>query len=401
VTEADRHVGVVGAGIVGLAVARQLQRDRPGTRVTVWETRDTVGAEQTGHNSGVVHAGVYYEPGSLKAELCRRGNDLLRAYCAERGIAVEELGKLVVAATVDERAPLTTILERARRNGVPDVRWLEGTDLNDVEPYVAGVAAVHSPHTAVVDFAAVAAALAADVEAAGGEVRLGERVRAADEAGASVTVTAVGAPVRVDRLVVCAGLGTDGVARRAGRSGDVRIVPFRGEYHRLVGSVRHRVKGLIYPVPDPRYPFLGVHLTRTHDGEVLVGPNAVPALALDGYRRRDVDPVLLARLAVWPGGRRLARKHWRTGVHELTSSLWKPAFAAAARRYLPSLRTRDLLPAPSGVRAQAVDRRGGIVDDFVVDISGRVAIVRNAPSPAATSSLAIAEHIVRRLGLGS
>jgi (S)-2-hydroxyglutarate dehydrogenase len=260
---------------------------------------------------------------------------------------------------------------------------------------------VHSPHTAVVDFVAVATALAADVEAGGGEVLLGQRVRRVHEDGSSVAVTAAGATVRVDRLVVCAGLGTDAVARAAGRRGDVRIVPFRGEYHRLVGPARDRVRGLIYPVPDPRYPFLGVHLTRTHDGEVLVGPNAVPALALDGYRRRDVDPAMMARLALWPGGWRLAQRHWRTGAHEMVSSLWKPAFAAAARRYLPSLRTADLQPARSGVRAQAVDRQGEIVDDFVVDISGRIAVVRNAPSPAATSSLAIAEHLVDRLARSS
>ena len=393
----DGHVGVVGAGIVGLAVARQLQLEHPGQQVTVWDAEPVVGSQQTGHNSGVVHAGVYYKPGSLKAQLCRRGGHLLRDYCEARSIAVHDLGKLVIATAVNERAALAAILERARRNGVPDVRWLEGAQIRDVEPHAAGVAAVHSPHTAVVDFTAVAAALAADVEAEGGTVRLGERVRRIHEGGSTVAVTTPTSTSRVDRLVICAGLGTDAVARTAGQRGDVRIFPFRGEYHRLTGPVRDRVRGLIYPVPDPRYPFLGVHLTRTHDGEVLVGPNAVPALALDGYRRRDVDPALLVRLAAWPGGWRLARDHWRTGVHEMKSSLWKPSFAAAARRYLPSLRTRDLEPAPSGLRAQAVDRHGGIVDDFVVEASGRVTVVRNAPSPAATSSLAIAEHIVGRM----
>jgi len=392
------HIGIVGAGIVGLAVARQLQMQSPGRRVTVWDREAAVGSGQTGHNSGVVHAGVYYEPGSLKAQLCRRGGSLLREYCADHGIAVADLGKLVVASAVDERGALAAILERARRNGVPDVRWLEGAQISDVEPYAAGVAAVHSPHTAVVDFTAVAASLAAEVEAAGGTVRLGRRVDGIREGAAAVTVTSSGAPTVVDRLVVCAGLGTDAVARAAGRRSDVRIVPFRGEYYRLTGSTRDRVRGLIYPVPDPRYPFLGVHLTRTHAGEVLVGPNAVPALALDGYRRRDVDPAMLTRLVVWPGGWHLAREHWRTGAHELKSSLWKPSFAAAARRYLPSLRTRDLLAAPSGVRAQAVNRDGAILDDFVIEVSGRVTVVRNAPSPAATSSLAIAEHIVGRLG---
>jgi L-2-hydroxyglutarate oxidase len=378
-------VGVVGAGIVGLAVARAKEA--------------TVGAHQTGHNSGVVHAGVYYEPGSLKAQLCRRGGALLRDYCADKGITLAELGKLVVATSVDERARLVGILERARRNGVPDVRWLEGAELGDVEPHAAGVAAVHSPHTAVVDYRAVAAALAADVTAAGGTIALAAPVTAVEETADGVRVRAGAASADVARLVVCAGLGTDAVAAAAGRRSDVRIVAFRGEYHRLAPPAADRVRGLIYPVPDPRYPFLGVHLTRTHDGEVLVGPNAVPAFALEGYRRRDVDPAHLAGLLAWSGGRRLARAHWRTGVHELTSSLWKPAFAAAARRYLPSLRTRDLRPAPAGVRAQAVDGVGRLLDDFVVDMSGRVAVVRNAPSPAATSSLAIAEHLVARLAV--
>jgi L-2-hydroxyglutarate oxidase len=393
----DTHVGIVGAGIVGLAVARQLQEARPGRRVTVWDREPVVGSQQTGHNSGVLHAGVYYQPGSLKAQLCRRGGILLREYCAAHDIPIQDLGKLVVAAAVGERAALVTILDRARRNGVPDVRWLEGDEIGDVEPHAAGVAAVHSPHTAVVDFTAVAAALAADVESAGGTVRLGEQVEQIDEGASTVAVTTAGGAFTVDRLVVCAGLGTDAVARAAGRRGDVRIFPFRGEYYRLTGPTRDRVRGLIYPVPDPRYPFLGVHLTRTHDGQVLVGPNAVPALALDGYRRRDIDPALLLRLAAFPGGWRLAQQHWRTGAHEMKSSLWKASFAAAARRYLPSLRTRDLESAPPGLRAQAVDRHGAILDDFVIELSGRVALVRNAPSPAATSSLAIAEHIVGRL----
>jgi L-2-hydroxyglutarate oxidase len=255
----DGHVGVVGAGIVGLAVARRLQLDQPGRRVTVWEAATTVGSAQTGHNSGVVHAGLYYEPGSLKASLCRRGGRLLRRFCAEHGIPVDELGKLVVATAVDERAALAAILERARRNGVPDVRWLEGADIGDIEPHAAGVAAVHSPHTAVVDFAAVARALAADVEAGGGTVALGQRVERVVEGASTVSVTAQGPPTRVERVVICAGLGTDAVARAAHRRGDVRIVPFRGEYFRLGRPARDRVRGADLsgpgsPVPVSRGP---------------------------------------------------------------------------------------------------------------------------------------------------
>jgi (S)-2-hydroxyglutarate dehydrogenase len=395
-TEAHvRHVGVVGAGIVGLAVARQLQLSLPGVGVTIWDKEDAVGVHQTGHNSGVVHAGVYYAPGSLKARLCRRGGPMLREFCAEHGIAVHERGKLVVAASVEEEAGLAAILERARRNGVPDVRLVDARELTDIEPFAAGVAAVHSPHTAVVDFRAVAVALAEDVVAAGGEVKLGTAVAGFSRRGGEVEVRVGGEAMKVDRLVVCAGLGTDRVAP-PGRNG-VRIVPFRGEYHALSDRVQDRVKGLIYPVPDPRSPWLGVHFTRTHDDQVLVGPNAVPALAREGYRRWDVDPRLLVSLMAWPGGRALARQHWRIGLRELQSSFLKASFAAAARRYLPSLRTHDLVSAPAGVRAQAVGRNGRLVDDFVLDGEGPVIVVRNAPSPAATSSLAIAEHLTRRL----
>lgn len=389
------HVGVVGAGIVGLAVARQLQLSRPGVRVTVWDKEAEVGTHQTGHNSGVLHAGLYYAPGSLKARLCRRGGPMLREFCAEHGIDVRESGELVVAASVDEEPDLAAILERARRNGVPDVRLLDATELTDVEPFAAGVAAVHSPHTAVVDFRAVAAALAAEVVARGGQVCLDTPVAGFDRRGDTVEVRVAGERVAADRLVVCAGLGTDKVAP-PGRNG-VRIVPFRGEYHALSERVEDRVKGIIYPVPDPRLPWLGVHFTRTADGRVLVGPNAVPALAREGYRRRDIDPGLLAGLVLWPGGRALARQYWRTGARELQSSIWKPSFAAAARRYLPSLRTHDLVAGPAGVRAQAVGRNGRLIDDFVIDGEGPVTVVRNAPSPAATSSLAIAEHLSRRL----
>ncbi len=387
---------MVGAGIVGLATARRIQQERPGASVTVWDKEDRVGAHQTSHNSGVVHAGLYYAEGSDKAALCRRGGALLREYCTDHGIAVTELGKLVVATSGDEVGALGRVLERARANGVPDVRWLHAEEIPSVEPFAGGVAAVHSPHTAVVDFAAVATALGDDVVAAGGTIHLGAAVTSVTGHDDAATVTiGRGRPIAVDRVVVCAGLGTDAVA--PARRGRIRIVAFRGEYHQLSPEVADRVHGLIYPVPDPVLPFLGVHLTRTHAGTVLAGPNAVPATALEGYRRRDVDPATLLRLLAWPGARRLARRQWRAGVHEIRSSVSKAAFAAAVRRYLPSLRTHDLLPAPSGVRAQAVTRAGDLVDDFVIEAGGPVVVVRNAPSPAATSSLAIAETIVGRL----
>ncbi|MEV0593060.1 L-2-hydroxyglutarate oxidase [Nonomuraea cavernae] len=382
-------IGVVGAGIVGLAVARELAAR--GAEVTVLEKEHRVAAHQTGHNSGVVHAGIYYPPGSLKARLCREGVALLKEYCAEHGLPYEEVGKLVVASTRAERPLLRALAERARANGVPGIAELDGLGLREIEPHAVGVGAVHSPRTAIADFPAVARRLALDVVELGGSVRLAHPVMAIRESVRGVQVMAARRRFTFDRLVVCAGLGTDAVAAMAGRPGEVRIVPFRGEYYALAGAARDLVRGLIYPVPDPRYPFLGVHLTRRVDGEVLVGPNAVLALAYEGYTWRNVRN--FGQITRWPGTLRMARHHWRTGVKEIYGSLAKRSFLNAARRYVPELRADDLRRTEGGVRAQAVARDGGLVDDFAVDVQGRVVLVRNAPSPAATSSLAIARHI--------
>ncbi|MCA2182618.1 L-2-hydroxyglutarate oxidase [Nonomuraea glycinis] len=383
-------IGVVGAGIVGLAVARELAVTR-GAEVTVLEKEGRVGAHQTGHNSGVVHAGIYYPPGSLKARLCREGVALLKAYCAQHALPYDEVGKLVVASTRAERPLLAALAERARANGVPDLAELDGLGLREIEPHAVGVGALHSPRTAITDFPAVARRLALDVAELGGSVRLEHPVQGVRESAGGVQVVAGRRRFGFDRLVVCAGLGTDAVARMAGMPGDVRIVPFRGEYYALDGKARELVRGLIYPVPDPRYPFLGVHLTRHLDGEVLVGPNAVLATAYEGYKWRNFSN--FPAIVRWPGTLRLARRHWRTGVKEVYGSLVKGAFLDAARRYVPELTAADLRRAEGGVRAQAVARDGGLVDDFAVDVQGRVVLVRNAPSPAATSSLAIARHI--------
>ncbi|MFG2078213.1 L-2-hydroxyglutarate oxidase LhgO [Nonomuraea maritima] len=386
-------IGIVGAGIVGLAVARELAAAR-GAEVTVLEKEDRVGVHQTGHNSGVVHAGIYYPPGSLKARLCREGVALLKEYCAAHALPYEEVGKLVVAATRAERPQLRTLAERARANGVPGIVELDAIGLREIEPHAVGVAAIHSPHTAVCDFPAVARRLAQDVAELGGSVRLESPVRAIRERAGRVEVIAGRRRYAFDRLVVCAGLGTDAVARLAGAPGDVRIVPFRGEFHALRGAAKDLVRGLIYPVPDPRYPFLGVHLTRQIGGEVLVGPNAVLALAYEGYDRHTWRNFRNAgQILRWPGTLRMARTHWRTGIKETYGSLVKSAFLAGARRYVPELTPADLVRAPGGIRAQAVARDGRMVDDFVVDVHGKVVLVRNAPSPAATSSLAIARHI--------
>lgn len=393
----DTRIGVVGGGIVGLAVARRLLEQLPGSTVTVLEKEDVVGSHQTGHNSGVVHAGVYYPPGSLKARLCTAGRAQMQAYCLDRGLTYDECGKLVVALMDSERDRLTEISRRAAANGVPGVRTVDGAEISELEPHAVGVAALHSPHTAIVDFSAVARSFAADVMAAGGKVRTGVEVVGAAERPDGVTVATTAGEIAVDQLVVCAGLYADRVAELFGDDPDPRIVPFRGEYHRLRPEARHLVRGLIYPVPDPRYPFLGIHLTRRYDGEVLVGPNAVLALAREGYRRRDVRLRDVRDAVAWPGFRRMARQHWRTGLVEYGHSLSKRAFVRQAQRYVPALRPADVVPAAAGVRAQAVSRAGELADDFVLNHRGRVLHVRNAPSPAATSSLAIAKYVVSAL----
>jgi L-2-hydroxyglutarate oxidase LhgO len=389
------RAGVVGAGIVGLAIARRLAQR--GADVVVFEKEDDVSRHQSGHNSGVVHAGIYYPPGSLKATLCRRGVHLLKEFCGEHGLPYREIGKVVVARDEAESVRLGTIEERAHANGVPGVRRLGPEELRELEPNVAGVAALHSPTTAIVDYVAIARAMADDVRAGGGEVRFRAPVTAIGPAGDRIRVRAGGLEETLDRLVICAGLQSDRVAELAGDDRGPAIVPFRGEYYRLVPGRADLVRGLVYPVPDPAYPFLGVHVTPRIDGTVDVGPNAVLATAREGYHRRNVDLGDLARTLAWPGFRRLAATHWRAGVREMRGSLSKRAFADAARDYVPSLRTADLLPAPAGVRAQAVDRDGSLVDDFRIRTLGPVTAVRNAPSPAATSSLAIAEHVVSHL----
>jgi L-2-hydroxyglutarate oxidase LhgO len=396
------RIGIVGAGIVGLAVARRLAQLRPDARLTVVDKEDDVAVHQTGHNSGVVHAGLYYAPGSLKAQLCTRGRSLLREFCAEQGLAYDECGKLVVARGDDDLPALREIERRATENGVPGLRWLSGSELTGIEPAAVGTAALHSPHTAIVDYRAIARAMAGELRATGHEVRLGFEVTALRrELGGGVVVCSADEAFAVDRLVVCAGLQADRVSRLAGDEEGPAIVPFRGEYYRLVPEREHLVRGLIYPVPDPRYPFLGVHFTRRVGGGVDVGPNAVLALAREGYTWGQVRPGEFLATAAWPGMRLLARQHWRTGLREFRGSLSTKAFLAAAREYVPEITAADVVRAPAGVRAQAVDRDGTLVDDFRIHQVGPVVAVRNAPSPAATSALAIGEHVAEQVLAGS
>ncbi|HXC81287.1 MAG TPA: L-2-hydroxyglutarate oxidase [Trebonia sp.] len=403
-----RTAAVIGGGIVGLAVARELTRRFPGIEVTVFDKEARVAAHQSGHNSGVVHAGIYYTPGSLKAKLCLRGGTLLREFCAEHGIRLRELGKLVVASSHAELDGLAEIERRALANGVPGIRRVSKAEIGQIEPHVRGAAALHSPHTASVDFVGMCQALATQITSAGGTIRLGTRVRSVSEGASGVTIRSDGGEWTFDQLIVCAGLTGDSLAAQVGGLADMRIVPFRGEYYELRPAARDRVRGMVYPVPDPRYPFLGVHLTRDVNDGVHVGPNAVLALAFEGYRWRDIDVADLRDVARWPGTARLIRQHWRYGLKEMTDSLVKRRYVANVRRYLPDMRSGDMVRSTAGVRAQAVRRDGSLVDDFVLQSTDRVLLVRNAPSPAATSSLAIAEHIVsaldtepaaRRLGL--
>lgn len=391
-----RRIAVVGGGILGTAVARRLLQLEPDTQVTVLEKESALAQHQTGHNSGVVHAGLYYTPGSLKATLCRRGMNLLRQFCEEHGLIYNACGKVLVARNTVEESRLAGIRERAAANGVPGVRVLSAAELRELEPNVQGIAGLHSPETAIVDYAAVTRALAADIESVGGTVLTGKEVAGLDPAalGRTRVRTADGETDEYDVVIVCAGLHADRVASLAGDDPDPRIVPFRGEYYLLRPERRHLVRGLVYPVPDPRYPFLGVHLTPRVDGEVMIGPNAVLALAREGYGWRHVSARDLRDTLSWPGFRRFARQHWRTGAAEMVGSLSTRTFVAAARQYVPDLTTADVVPGPSGVRAQAMGRDGSLLDDFRISRRGTVLSVRNAPSPAATSSLAIAEYVV-------
>lgn len=398
----SERVAVVGGGIIGAAVAREIVRRRPDSDVTVFEKEDRLASHQTGRNSGVVHAGLYYEPGSQKALLCRRGVKLLEAFCAERGIRRIACGKVLVALTDEEKARLADIERRAVANGVPGVRIIGAEELRELEPNVRGIAALHSPSTSIVDYAEVTRELAADATALGAKVLLGHRVTEMRVGGAEVVLGARtgGGDMRAgfDRVVVCGGLQSDRLAEMAGDGPHPVIMPFRGEYYALKPERRDLVNGLVYPVPDPRYPFLGVHVTPRVDGEVLIGPNAVLALAREGYTWATVSLRDLGAIASTPAFWRFARRHWRTGVREVSGSLSRRRFITAARAYVPALTVDDVVPGTAGVRAQALDPDGGLVDDFRISVRGRAVVLRNAPSPAATSAMAIAEHVVDAFG---
>ncbi|GAA3201203.1 L-2-hydroxyglutarate oxidase [Microbacterium terregens] len=392
---ASTRIGIIGGGIVGIALARALAQGRAG-EVTVLEKEARLAQHQTGRNSGVVHAGLYYKPGSLKATLCARGRVLIRDFCQEKGLPYREVGKLVVAVDESELGALAEIERRSLENGVPDLTRIDdAARLREIEPHVAGVAAVHSPHTAAVDYAAITDAMAQDVRAAGGRILLHSEVTGIHlENGGVRVITPLGEHV-FDRLIVCAGLQSDVVAKLVGADPSPKILPFRGEYWELAPECTDLVKGMIYPVPDPRFPFLGVHFTRGVYDNVHVGPNAVPALAREGYSWLQISLRDTWESLRWPGAWPLARQHWRMGVDEISGSLIKPLYFRKARRFVPELKMSDLeCKSAAGVRAQAWGRAGELLDDFAVDQVGPVTVLRNAPSPAATSSIAIADHLI-------
>lgn len=386
-------IAVIGGGIVGLAAAREILRRRPASRLVVLEKEVALGQHQTGHNSGVIHSGLYYAPGSLKAKTCVAGGAALTRYCEERGIPFKRCGKVIVALNGSEVPRLEELHRRGVANGVPGLEMIGPERLRELEPHCAGVQALWSPNTGIIDFSRVAAAYADDVRAAGGELRTRNNVVAIRQGAESALLTTTAGEVEVRIVVSCAGLYSDRVAALTGAPRNPRIVPFRGDYYILRPERQHLVKSLIYPVPDPAFPFLGVHFTRRMNGEVWLGPNAVLAFAREGYRLRDINPRDLVEVLAFTGFRRLAAKYWRVGLAEMVRDVSKRSFLASLRNYVPELEPDDLLPGPSGVRAQALAEDGTLVDDFVVDRGERVLHVRNAPSPAATSSLAIAQMI--------
>jgi L-2-hydroxyglutarate oxidase len=399
-------LAVVGGGIVGLAVARELTRRHPRASVCVLEREAAIGTHQSSHNSGVIHAGVYYAPGSLKARLCVAGARELYEYCEARSIAVEACGKVIVATDASELDRLDELERRGQANGVPGLRRIDAHGIEALEPHARGIAGLHSPGTGIVDFGAVAHAYAQDVLEAGGAVVTGCDIDGVEERGTALRLLHAGGATEAGHAIFCAGAWADRLAVAAGASPDPRIVPFRGAYLRLVPARRELVHALVYPVPDPALPFLGVHLTKHIDGDVLIGPTALLAGARDAYVLRRVRRADLLDTLAWPGSWRMFRRWWRTGLNELGHATLRSTLVRAAARYVPELQAQDVEPAASfaGVRAQALGRDGLLVDDFAFSATPRALHVRNAPSPAATSSLAIGRYVAgeaeRGFGLG-
>jgi (S)-2-hydroxyglutarate dehydrogenase len=387
---------VIGGGIIGLSTARALLERHPGARLLVLEKEGGWARHQTGHNSGVIHSGIYYKPGSLKARFCRAGAQALAEFCQERGIEYEICGKVIVATEINELPLLDNLHERGLKNGL-EVENVGPEELKEIEPHASGLAAIKVPSTGIIDFTKVAEAFAAHVEEKGGRLRTGTEVESISETGRAVVVRTNKGAFRARTLVNCAGLHSDRVARLCGVETGMKIVPFRGEYYMLRPAKRYLVKNLIYPVPNPNFPFLGVHFTRTIDGIVEAGPNAVLGLAREGYKKTDFDFGDFVEELTYPALWRLARTYWRTGIGEIHRSFSKKAFVRGLKKLVPEIEEEDVVPIAAGVRAQALRNDGAMVDDFLIAEGKNSVHVLNAPSPAATAAIPIGEEIARRI----
>ncbi len=395
----EQHIGIIGGGILGIAIARAITL-QTGYRVTVLEKESDLASHQTGRNSGVVHTGLYYQPGSLKAQLCARGKALTREYCQEHTLPYRELGKLVVALSDDQLGRLADMEQRAIANQVPGLARLSRDGLVQIEPHVNGVAALHSPQTAAVDYGAITRSMATEIQTIGGQISLNSEVTAVKVSDQVCLVSTKESTYRFDQLIVCAGLQSDVIARMVGADPSPKILPFRGEYWMMSKSSASMVNGMIYPVPDPRFPFLGVHFTRGVDDEVHVGPNAVPALAREGYDWKTFSFKDTMESLRWPGASSLVKTYWRMGATEIGASLIKPLYLKQSKAYLSELKSTDLVArGQAGVRAQAWSKDGSLLDDFAIDQVGSVTLLRNAPSPAATSAMAIAVYVLKNYPL--
>ena len=389
----QQDIIIVGGGIVGLATALQILQNKPALKVLVIEKEHELARHQTGNNSGVIHSGLYYKPGSLKARNCIEGYRLLISFCEEHGVPFELCGKIVVATEEKELPLLHTLYQRGEQNGLTGFRMLKAEALREYEPHVKGLAGFFVPQTGIVDYKVVAEKYGEQIRNRGGEIRLGEKVVNIVKERSTVTVVTDKTTHMAGMIINCAGLYSDKVARLASENIDIKIIPLRGEYYKLKKDREHLVRNLIYPVPDPNFPFLGVHFTRMMKGGVEAGPNAVLAFSREGYRKSNVNLRELSETLAWPGFQKVAAKYWRTGLGEMYRSFSKNAFTKALQKLIPDIRESDLVEGGAGVRAQACDRTGGLVDDFLIFEESQVINVCNAPSPAATSSLSIGRSV--------
>jgi L-2-hydroxyglutarate oxidase len=389
-------IAIIGGGLVGLATAHQLSKQYPRFKIAVLEKEDRVAAHQSGHNSGVIHSGLYYKPGSVKAATAVRGADLLKRFCAINSLPVTVCGKIVVAIDEKELPALDELYRRGMANGVPDLKIIGREQLREIEPHAAGIRALHVPHAGIVDYVQVAEKIAEGIRLTGSEIRLDARVTAISQRSEGWILHTSRDEIQAAFVVSCAGLYSDRVAKKSGTDPGARIVPFRGEYYNVRTESCHLVKGLIYPVPDPRFPFLGVHFTNLIHGGVEAGPNAVLAFKREGYKKSDFSLRDTFGTLTYPGFIKLARKFWRTGLNEMKRSYSKKLFVTALRKLVPEIQEKDLVSGGSGVRAQALLPNGNLVDDFLIVEGPRALHVCNAPSPAATASFAIAEEITKK-----